>query len=520
MFVLLSAVALLFAACSSGADNGNGGSSDNGAETAAPSVASSKDAPEAQTNEPVTLKWLMIGPGKQQDADKVWEEFNRRLQSYLPNTSVEFEVITLEEYAEKWKLIAAAGEQVDIAWTGWLIPYVDEVNNGAYRALDELIDEYAPDIKDAIPAWLLDVARVDGTLYSIPHYQVSTDIRYGLRIPSKLSAYIDAEAAQAAFYQYGADSQEALAVIEQYLQQAKDNGQLQKGPSLTMMEFFLTNHDTIVDPFVLDEDYSNPTVLNKYASAKAKRLYDTMRDWFQKGLVRQDILSLQNPRQDEGLEDGYIAWTHSIVGDAAATDSASYGFPIDVIPMQEHYKISRLQSSTSTTIPRSAKHPERAMQLLNLMHTEKGKDLYNLLVWGLEGEHYNKTSDKRIETIGYAGQGDSNAKYGLWKWAVGNVFLSYETQTDAEGYMDMIEGYHAGAIISPLMGFKPDTEDVQTELAQIRAVAAEFHNSLLSGAIPDHEQRYEEFMAKLETAGSVKVQEELQRQVDEYLANQ
>ena len=36
------------------------------------------------------------------------------------------------------------------------------------------------------------------------------------------------------------------------------------------------------------------------------------------------------------------------------------------------------------------------MQLIGLMNTEKGKDLYNLLVFGIEGEHYTKVNDKEF----------------------------------------------------------------------------------------------------------------------------
>lgn len=41
------------------------------------------------------------------------------------------------------------------------------------------------------------------------------------------------------------------------------------------------------------------------------------------------------------------------------------------------------------------------MQLIGLMNTEKGKDLYNLLVFGIEGEHYTKVNDKEIQPIGF-----------------------------------------------------------------------------------------------------------------------
>ena len=76
--------------------------------------------------EPVKLKWVFMSPGEQKDSQEVWDKFNEELQKYLPGTTVEFEGITSADYAEKWKLISASQENVDIVWNGWMINYVTE----------------------------------------------------------------------------------------------------------------------------------------------------------------------------------------------------------------------------------------------------------------------------------------------------------------------------------------------------------------------------------------------------------
>ena len=67
-------------------------------------------------DEQVTLKWMLLGPGEQQDSQKVWDKFNEELAKYLPNTKVEFECVTSSDYAEKWKLASASNEDLDIVW--------------------------------------------------------------------------------------------------------------------------------------------------------------------------------------------------------------------------------------------------------------------------------------------------------------------------------------------------------------------------------------------------------------------
>ena len=56
-------------------------------------------------DEEVTLKWVMPGPGKQKDADDVWNEFNKQLKTYpgLENVSVDFEVMDANDYAQKYQ---------------------------------------------------------------------------------------------------------------------------------------------------------------------------------------------------------------------------------------------------------------------------------------------------------------------------------------------------------------------------------------------------------------------------------
>ena len=122
-------------------------------------------------DEQVTLKWIFVGPGEQKDSQKVWDKFNEMLPEYLPNTTVEFQCVSSSDYAEKWKLASASQEDVDIAWHGWMLPYVSEVKKGSYMELDDLIDKVAPSLWDEIPEAIMDKQRVDGKLYSIPCMQ-------------------------------------------------------------------------------------------------------------------------------------------------------------------------------------------------------------------------------------------------------------------------------------------------------------------------------------------------------------
>ena len=86
---------------------------------------------ETSADEKVKLTWVFGGPGTLEDSDMVWGEYNKLLEDYLPNTTVNFKCIPHADYAEKWRLMSAAQEDVDIAWVGWQLNFIDEVSMGS-----------------------------------------------------------------------------------------------------------------------------------------------------------------------------------------------------------------------------------------------------------------------------------------------------------------------------------------------------------------------------------------------------
>ncbi len=411
-----------------------------------------------------------------------------------------------------------------MAWMGYVQDVASEVNKGSYLELDELLEASAPGISEELPEWLLDLAKFDGKQYGIPNYQIATDVRLGLRVPKEFADanYMDIEKAEEIFYTHGPNAQETYDVMDQYLAKLKENNQLRKGASTFSLGFSPSNHGSLGSHYSIRGDFNDINslyVADVYETPEMKRAFDTAAAWFKKGYIRKDVLSLQNPRTDEGKMDGYVTWIHNVIRDQSAVESTRYGFPIEVIPMEQEYMITLPIYNSMTAVTKKSKNPKRALEFLELMHTEKGKELYNLLVWGIEGKHYTKISDTRIETIGYAGQGTADSNYGLWKWVMGNTANSFETQTDPEGYNELWQSINDHALVSPVLGFKPNSEPVKTEIAQVAAVVKEYANGLQSGALSDHEKIYNEFMDKMKKAGSERITDEYQKQLDEYIKN-
>lgn len=468
----------------------------------------------------VKLTWMMLGPGEQKDSEKVWEAFNEKLQEYLPGTTIEFKVYSTSEYAEKYKLMSASNEAVDLVWVGWLVDYLGDARRGSFYPLNDLMDQYAPGIKEEVNSSLIDSVRVDGELYQIPNYQMMTSNRWGIATHKDLAdKYWDAEKAKEVFYNAETMDESCYDVIEEYLEQLKANGELKLGVSTETFGRLAQKGYSELMMGVSSFRRNDPTykIENIYEREDTKLYYKKMSEWYKKGYIRKDILTVDNPMQDEGKPNGYNLWVTQYFDNTADSLTKQNGFNIDIIPQNEEYFYDG-GSATGTAISAKSKNPERAMQVLELMNTEKGKELYNMLVYGLEGEHYNKESDTRIETLSYQSAPDSSSTYGQYKWVVGNTFNAYEIQGDPVGWNDYIRGINENAVKSGLVGFTFDNTPVRTELAQIDAIKMEFTRTLNSGAVEDWEEYYNKFIDKLKGAGIDKVIAEMQKQVDDFLS--
>ncbi len=480
--------------------------------------------------EKVKLKWVLGGPGMQRDSEEVWALFNEKLMAVLPNTEVEFEVISTTDYAEKWKLIAASSEKVDIAWHGWMVDFENEVRNGSYIAIDELLDAHAPKLKAALPEWVWNSMKLDGKIYAIPNYQMMVSRPTAIRTPEALAdEYLDKERINTAFKnwhdsegQYPTD--EVFDAIEDYCGKLKEAGKLGLGVSPEIFSWINNVSGSLkVDPYGHAIKHEDGKVTFNDNRPLEENFYRRIAGLYEKGYIRKDALTVSDMKKDNGKEGGYIMWIHNYDDFTKQSEDIQYGMPIYYIATSGSNEIECVRnykpSATNTAITRTCENPERAMQLLEVINDPANKELYNLLVYGIEGKHYEKESDNRIKTIGYDGTPTMESGYGIQKWIIGNTFNAYETQTDVPGYNEYIEEVlHGKSVDSILLGFTFDSDPVKNEIAQIKSIEAEY-SGLKTGAHANWKEMLDAKHKKLSEVGLEKVIAEYQKQLDEQINN-
>ena len=180
-----------------------------------------------------------------------------------------------------------------------------------------------------------------------------------------------------------------------------------------------------------------------------------------------------------------------------------------------------VNEATCTVIPYTAKHPEEAIQLVDLLHSEEGKELLNLLCYGIEGVHYDKIGENRIQPYDYDTQGDANSAYGIPNWMLGNLNYVYEVPVVTEGQPEYVDNYNRVTRKeqhkSALYNFRVDNSNVTKEISQVTAVFAEYLNQLVFGVSADYEKIYNEMIKKAEKAGLRTIIEDFQKQADAYM---
>lgn len=499
------------------------------------------EAPE-ETAEPAleqkTIQLMITGAGKQANSDKVWAAFNEQLQQYVPNTTVEFIDVPFEEYSEKFSQVLASGEGVDLAWTGWLINKPQNIADGNLMPLDDLLAEYGQGIVDILGEEVVEIHRnaADGKLYYLPSWQGLCGERRGWLVVTEIAELAgdtwieDTEAALNKWRNNYSGIEDFQAVLDQatkYLAAAKEAGKLGAGINTGRafgwsmyngMYSFLGVGGAEIGITYCDGTF---TVKDGVAGEHYKLYAKTMADWYKEGYIRSDIMSvdtstLTTPKNGEITDTTYVFSCDPYLTEADQEAAiADAGMDMTYLPIEENAYLI-LGGDTSYAIPYCADEPERAMMVLNAIYSRP--DLYNTLIYGIEGEDYTKNADGTITTSYVGASPTADDSYGIQRWIIGsckNALIN--NGTDPNYYADL-EALEATAQVNPFLNFTFDRTNVEGICASILNVYYEYGPQLDNGVAGDNwEELYNNYMAARKDAGIEELVTEFQNQLNAYI---
>lgn len=503
---ILSAIcasAMLMAGCS-GSEGSSASVEESSATSSSASSASSEDS-EAEERDPVTLTYYYSG-APQPDGQMVYDAMNEILQEKL-NVTLEVTPVA-DDYEQKVQLMINAGEEFDLCFTSsWLLNYVTNSTAGAFADITDMLPEYAPQLYASLePEWW-DAARVNGRIYAVINQQIFAR-QSGFWYDDK---YIQ---------QTGTDvnTLNSLEAFSDYMVMLKETLPAEE---TTFMTWSLDAMNNIKEmngwenvsgsdvPGCIMSDGSDTTIFNEYDTPEYKQLIDMAKMFQEKGIIAPDVLTIPSPPRSK-LKGAIM----NIAPGNDITEARSNNMEkVDLVGVGEPMLTTNNLTSTMTAISATSPNPERALEFLELLNTDK--ELYNLICHGIEGVHYTLLEDglhyRTVENTQYNPNGD---------WMFGCVYNSYIAEGNPDDLWEQTDELNRSAKASVLMGFVFDDSNIKTEQANCAAVISEYKSTFAAGLYGDEtDAKYEEFLQELEDAGLEKVLAEKQAQVDAFLAS-
>lgn len=454
--------------------------------------------------EPVTIKWYVVN-SIQNDTEKVVDKVNEMLAERTDlNVTLEYNVLDWSSYDERINLMLQSNQQVDLCYSAsWINVYQTKISQGAFLALDDLLDKYGTDIKSQVADKYWDGVSVGGKIYGVPNYQ-------GYAQPAGFTFRKDLVDK----YNFDYKSVKSLQDLEPFLEQIKQN---ESG-----VIPFLPSGTSALDAYSADAsaqyydglsnnvcyDTRTGEMMWRFDVPFVQENLKTVHDWYEKGYIRSDAATRVSQFSDECRSGQYAVMELAAYYNDGTKSTQDYGYETyDVATTPPMMLTTGKVQTGQTVIPKTSANPERAMMLLNAIWADK--EIYNTLGFGLEGEHWNWL-DKENETIELVP--DSNYSSPIM-YELGSAFNKYYTTNEPKEFMEAQEANNEAATVSPLLGFSYDATQKRTENAQLEAIYGEQAPLLYTGTV-DPEAELANIRTRMVNAGLDEVMKDMQAQID------
>jgi putative aldouronate transport system substrate-binding protein len=460
--------------------------------------------------QPVTLSFIFFD-SKKSATDEVWNAMADRFRNQL-NANFDVSFIAGSDYKDRMLVKFAAGDVWDLNFDGdWLQYYQAAAMNG-YMALDDLLPRYAPDLNRTLQqSGALEAAKVNGRIVAIPWTIVMSN---------------------RPFFQWRGDlidvnpsTVNTIEDVERVLYELKRRYPDRYTIENAGMDFFLLKNDMFSGPRNFVFNINDPRYQMSHIAETPAYLERAQyaEKWQRDGLIWADVL-VDQLDHNQLINQGRLVtkWgTHEFANDSRAWVEPAARWASNSLYNDKKYPL-RTPLGNIVAIPRTARNPERTLMWLNLVETSQ--EMFDLLMYGIEGRTYVKDTSKPNTVMYPAGMNDNNSNFMNWqgRWALFKPQFMRGDPLYAEGFWASEREFAQGNpnnIASPLDGFSFNAEPVVTELAQIDAIYDAANRMLDVGLAGPSATVIQTLIADMNRAGLPRVKAEYQRQVDAFIAS-
>ena len=461
---------------------------------------SGQEVKEEEKKELIRLTWYQIGE-KQKDADRVLEKVNAYIGEKI-GVELTIRYVGWGDYNEKMQAVINTGDQWDLCFTSsWANDFMQNANKGVYLALDDLIRD--TEMYQNIDPRFWEAATVKGNIYGVPSEKEITNMPMWVFTKE----YVDK-------YNIPYETLHSLEDLEPWLQLIAEK-EPDVVPLYATKDYSAPVYmDLIQDPVGIEYSDGSLAVKNIFETEKMQKTLKTMRKYYEAGYVNADAASASDDdsvkrfvTKGDGQPYAEVTWGKDL------------GYEVVTSPIMEASITNASAQGALTAVNAESKHPEKAVELLNLINT----DLYlrNLLNYGIEGEHWEKVEAPEEELQAAKGKPyvyeyrvrltEKSSEYSVPYWVQGGLFNTYVLENEPVDKWATFKQFNDTASEAASFGFDFDLEPVSAQVSAFRSILDEYGKALYTGSV-DPDKYLPQLLKKLKGAGVEEVEKEMERQ--------
>lgn len=484
--------------------------------TEAPEAIDEPAAPQAPA-ETVVLDYYWVGNADTDQRPLVEAAINEYIEPLI-GANVAFHIIGWGDWETKAVTGIQAGEKMDIFFTADWYYYMQLATDGLFTPLNDndgpngnLLDEYGQGIVAGLNPAFITGTQIDGVNYAVPtnkeltvpegflyNIALAEEIGFTAEDAAKIKSYYDmepwlekAKEARPDEYPYLTDGRDGFFP---YLQELASGW----GGHLINMK---------IEPDA-NGDFDE-TIVSVTETDYAAEHTGIMRSWYEKGWIHPDT-GLDTFDTSQYLNAGHFFIEpmplkgNSIKAQEMMNSSGNDDLRLGEIYGQQKINITTHAGGSMLAIPAVSDYPVQAMKYINLMHTDS--KLINMMLFGVEGTHWEFEPDGRVNLI-------DSAWYGAHPgaWTLGNIMIQAVTNKEDPDKNRLLVEYSNDAIDHPSLGFRFRNASVAAEVTALDAVTSGTDRALFTGYV-DPAVVLPTYIADLKAAGLDTVKAEIENQ--------
>ncbi len=457
------------------------------------------------------------------DEEMVFAKVNEIMNEKI-NATIIFKALGLSDYSQKYDLLLAGREDVDLIYTSGWCYYLDEAGKGAFIEItDEMIEKYMPETFATQATASYTQGIIDGKLYYMPACKIGYghptalirgDLRekYGLeplKTPADLTAYMKAVAA---------DKDSGVA----YAYNASLDGKYLQNVYYITPNNLLTvdNSNYFYYQYVEGKtDYTADDIFFIYGSEEFKAFAQQQKELAAEGLWSRSSINNQTDVKDSFLNGTSALFINNLgtTGNVAASVmKANPEWKPEIYDLNLDKVSTAVYDADGYAVTYKSKNVERALMALDVLKNDP--TAYVSIRYGIPGYHITINEDGTYsKTENY---GTNHWSYGAApSWGLKNTLLEMDEEGIFPTVPELMKTWGEISVDSPTVAFAFSTTEITDAWSALGEVYTQYIPLVQLGLVDDLDGWMEEFAIEAEAAGLDEIKAALAEQLNAYFSN-